>query len=177
MSLIVGTLRTKWKRLDLRGRRGKSAKRTQCKLTLTLSSWGKSRKGRFLLHCCQGKKVPRAAGMLMLTPFPLRCLFSPCSVKGLFQLFWLQFVWFTKTCGIQGMQPFTLFLEVFILQHTHILIRFCHLSCLRWRQSFPGTFPMLLSIISILPGRTGGTGRPICSLIVHFKKLFKHTFF
>lgn len=106
VSLIVGTLRTKWKRLDLHGRRGKSAKWKQCTLTLKLSPWGKSWKGRFLVNCCQGKKVPKAAGML--TPFSLLCLFSPCSVKELFQLFWLQFVVFRRTCGIKGIQGITI---------------------------------------------------------------------
>lgn len=131
MALTVGTLRTKWKRPDLHGKRGKSAKWKQCTLTLKLSPWGKSWKGQLLVNCCQGKKVPKAARML--TPFSLLCLFSPCSVKELFQLFWLQFVWFRRSGGIKGIQGITvhiIFESFNILEHTQILIHFYHRSCL-----------------------------------------------
>lgn len=130
MSFIVGTLRTKWRRPDLHERRGRSAKWRPCTLTFQLRPWGEPRKGRFLLNCCEGKKVPKAAEML--SPFSPLCLFS-CSVKELFQLFWLQLVWFRRTGGLKGIQGITIciiFESLNVLEQTQVFIGFYHRSCL-----------------------------------------------
>lgn len=70
VSLTVGTLRTKWRRSDLHGRRGKCAR-------TPLSPWGRSREARSQGNCgARLRKVPKAVGML----------FSPLSLEELFQL-------------------------------------------------------------------------------------------
>lgn len=121
--------------------------------------------------------VKGAKGCGTLTPVSLLCLFSPCSVKELFQLFWLQFVWFRRTGGTKGIQGITIrviFGSFTIFEHTQILIIFCHLSCLLkmetvFHTSFPLIFPMLLS--NTHPSWQNWWNSEADFFIVHFKNL------